>query len=83
MFAVSSILGAKYYPIPYRWGRLAGIFLIMGTMYGGCMLLDRFFFADIALPTAGASAWPFIAKMGVHTSLILAYLAGAWAIIRK
>ena len=83
MFAVSSILGAKYYPIPYRWGRLAGIFLLMGAMYGGCMLLDRFFFADIALPTAGASAWPFIAKMGVHTSLILAYLAGAWAIIRK
>ena len=83
MFAVSSILGAKYYPIPYRWGRLAGIFLIMGAMYGGCMFLDRFFFADIALPTAGVSAWPFIAKMGSHTLLIMAYLAGAWAIIRK
>lgn len=83
MFAVSSILGAKYYPIPYRWGRLAGIFLLMGAMYGGCMLLDSFFFADVALPTAGTSAWPFIAKMGVHSLLILAYLAGAWAIIRK
>ena len=28
-----AVLGAKYYPIPYRWGRLAGIFLVMGGIY--------------------------------------------------
>ena len=33
MFAISAILGAKYYPIPYRWGRLAGIFVLMGATY--------------------------------------------------
>ena len=32
MFAISSILGARYYPIPYRWGRLAGIVLLMGAV---------------------------------------------------
>ena len=34
MFVLSAVLGAKYYPIPYRWGRLALIVLVMG----GCML---------------------------------------------
>ena len=83
MFAISSVLGAKYYPIPYRWGRLLGIFLLMGAIYGGSLLLDSSLFTDVALPASGSSPWPFIAKTGVHTLLILAYLAGAWAIIRR
>ncbi len=83
MFAISSILGAKHYPIPYRWGRLAGIFLLMGAIYGGSMLLDSAVFADVALPSGDTSVWPFIAKLGIHTLLILAYLAGAWKLIRK
>ncbi|MBO5470909.1 MAG: oligosaccharide flippase family protein [Bacteroidales bacterium] len=83
MFAISSVLGAKYYPIPYRWSRLLGIFLLMGAIYGGSLLLDSSIFADVALPASGSSPWPFIAKTGVHTLLILVYLAGAWAIIRR
>ena len=83
MFVISSVLGAKYYPIPYRWGRLLGIFLLMGAIYGGSLLLDSSLFADVALPASGSSPWPFIAKTGVHTLLILAYLAGAWTIIRR
>ena len=83
MFVISSVLGAKYYPIPYRWSRLLGIFLLMGAIYGGSLLLDSSLFADVALPASGSSPWPFIAKTGVHTLLILAYLAGAWAIIRR
>ena len=83
MFAISSLLGAKYYPIPYRWGRLAGIFLLMGAIYGGSMLLDSTVFAEVALPSDGTSVWPFIAKLGSHTLLILVYLAGAWKLIRK
>ena len=83
MFIISSVLGAKYYPIPYRWGRLTGIFLLMGAVYGGSVLLDSHLFADVALPASGTSPWPFTAKMGAHTLLILAYLAGAWCIIRK
>ena len=83
MFAISSLLGAKYYPIPYRWGRLAGIFLLMGAIYCGSMLLDSAVFAEVSLPSDGTSVWPFIAKLGSHTLLILVYLAGAWKLIRK
>ena len=68
MFAISSILGAKYYPIPYRWGRLLGIFLLMGAVYGISLLL----------PTM-----PLALKLGVHTVLLVLYGAGVWQLIRK
>ena len=83
MFAISSILGAKYYPIPYRWGRLAGIVLLMGAVYAGSLMLDSVIFADVTLPAAGVSPWPFIAKLGAHTTMIAAYLAGTWLMIRR
>ena len=68
MFAISSILGAKYYPIPYRWGRLAGIFLLMGGIYGGSLLL----------PEMGLAL-----KLGIHTVLIAVYGACSWLVIHK
>ena len=80
MFAISSILGAKYYPIPYRWGRLAGIFVVMGAVYGLSLLLDAAFFAGASLTD---SPWHMAAKLGTHTVLILGYLIGAWKLIRK
>ena len=80
MFAISSILGAKYYPIPYRWGRLAGIFVIMGVVYGLSLLIDTTFFTGV---TISESPWQMVAKLGVHTILIFGYLAGAWKLIRK
>ena len=83
MFAISSILGAKYYPIPYRWGRLAGIVLLMGGIYAGSLLLDSAIFTDVTLPAAGVTPWPFIAKLGAHTAMIAAYLAGTWMMIRR
>ena len=68
MFAISSILGAKYYPIPYRWGRLLTIFLLMGAVYGLSLILPDM---------------PLALKLSVHTLLILAYVAGSWTIIRR
>ena len=68
MFAISSVLGAKYYPIPYRWGRLLAIFLLMGAVYGISFLLP---------------AMPFALKLSAHTLMIAAYAVGAWIIIRK
>ena len=79
MFAISSILGAKYYPIPYRWGRLAGILLIMGAAYGLSTLIDNCFFSGVSLGLSGA----FILKFAIHTILILLYLASIWILIRK
>ena len=81
MFAISSILGAKYYPIPYRWGRLAAIVLTMGAAYGASLLIDHALFADVAL--GHSPAGQVAAKLGVHTVLILGYLALSWKIIRK
>ena len=81
MFIISAVLGAKYYPIPYRWGRLLMIFLLMGAAYGASLLIDKAFFAEFSIQTA--SAGQIAAKLGVHTVLILAYLAGAWKLIRR
>jgi len=81
MFAISSILGSKYYPIPYRWGRLLCIFIAMGAAYGASLLIDHALFSGVVLGQSSAGA--VAAKLGVHTILILAYLAGAWWLIRK
>ena len=81
MFAISSILGAKYYPIPYRWGRLAAIFLVMGAAYGASLLVDQTMFAGVALGQSPTGQ--VVAKLGVHTVLILGYLAATWKLIRK
>jgi O-antigen/teichoic acid export membrane protein len=81
MFVISAVLGAKYYPIPYRWGRLLMIFLLMGAAYGASLLVDKTFFAEFSIATA--SSGQIAAKLGVHTALILAYLAGAWKLIRR
>ena len=73
MFAISSILGAKYYPIPYRWGRLGLIFLLMGGIYGGTLLADSLLLADTSLAL----------KLCAHTLLLCLYGAGAWKLICK
>lgn len=81
MFVISSVLGAKYYPIPYRWGRLLLIFLAMGGVYGVSLMIDQAFFSEVVLgksPTA-----PVLCKLGIHTVLILLYMAAALLAIRK
>ena len=70
MFIISAALGAKYYPIPYRWGRLACIGLLMGGIYGVSLLIDN---------ALACSLWP---KLAIHTVLILIYIAGAWKLIK-
>jgi hypothetical protein len=81
MFAISSILGAKYYPIPYRWGRLAAIIITMGAAYGASLLIDQTLFVDVALGQSPTGQ--VVAKLGVHTVLILGYMAVVWKLIRK
>ncbi len=81
MFAISAILGAKYYPIPYRWGRLLMIFIYMGAAYGLSLLIDNMFFSEFTISTA--TAGQIVAKLGVHSLLILAYLVAAWKLIRR
>lgn len=70
MFIISAILGAKYYPIPYKWGRLLAIFGLMGLAYAGISLslhqLD-----SVAL------------RLAVNTALIGLYGAAAWLFMRR
>ena len=80
MFIISSVLGAKYYPIPYRWGRLALIVVVMAAIYGLSVVIDGACFATTDI-TSGAG--PLALKLGTHTMLLLAYCVGAWTIIRK
>ena len=81
MFVISSVLGAKYYPIPYRWGRLLMILLLMGTTYGISVLIDRMAFAGVVLGQSPAGL--VIMKMSAHTALILIYIIAVWRTIRK
>lgn len=81
MFVISSVLGAKYYPIPYRWGRLACILMIMGATYGASLLIDSSLFTDVSLGTCSPAL--MAAKLGVHTLLLTLYTASTWLLIRK
>ena len=59
MLVISTLLGNKYYPIPYRWGRILSIVaLALGLFAISCFL------PELAL----------IPKLIVHTVLILLYL---------
>ena len=81
MFAISSVLGAKYYPIPYRWGRLLMITLAMGVMYGASALIDSALFDGVAF---GQSSFGMVVtKLAVHTVLIFIYMFAAWRLIRR
>ena len=80
MFVISSILGAKYYPIPYRWWRLLGIFLLMGGVYALSLVVDNMFFSSV---TDWSSTGQMLCKLGVHTLMIVAYVLGVWKLIRK
>lgn len=81
MFVISAVLGQKYYPVPYRWGRLAAIFAVMLGIYGISAAADRLLFGNVAIGTS--SAGPLIAEFAVHTALIAVYLVLAYLIVRK
>ena len=70
MFVISAILGARYYPIPYKWGRILAIFGLMGLAYAGISLsLHRL--DSVAL------------RLAVNTALIGLYGAAAWVFMRR
>ena len=53
----------------------------INALEGKMPLIDNLFFADVAIGTT--SAGPLVAKLGVHTLLIIAYAAVSIYIIRK
>ena len=81
MFVISSVLGARYYPIPYRWGHLAAIFIVMGAVYGISLLVDGTLFNGVSIGQSPSGQ--VIAKLAVHTLLIAIYAIAAIRLIRK
>lgn len=80
MFAISAILGQMHYPIPYRWGRIALVFIEMLGIFYCSKGLDLLFFKDV---TVGHSPMgPVLAELGVHTALIAVYLGLAYLTVR-
>ena len=76
MFVISAVLGARYYPIPYNWKRIGGIFLLMGMTYLGILLLGTpELLPGLALPAA--------LRLVVNTLWILLYCGLAWALLRR
>jgi len=78
MFILCAVLGAKYYPIPYKWGRIGGLFLLMGLCYVGIALSQGTF--PSVYGGLGLSLW---ASMGLNTALIGLYGALAWLLLRR
>jgi O-antigen/teichoic acid export membrane protein len=70
MFIISAWLGSKYYPIPYKWGRLLLIFVLMGVVYGGLSLV----FSRID------ALW---LRLALNTVLIGLYAGAAWMLLRS
>ena len=76
MFIISAALGAKYYPIPYSWKRIGGIFILMALAYLGILL----FSTPNLIP--GLSL-PMAVRLVVNTLWILLYCGLAWALLRR
>jgi len=70
MLVLSTALGQKYYPIPYKWGKLFAIFGLMGLFYAGMFVFDGMIDAT----------W---LRLAVNTALIAAYAGGAVMVVRK
>ena len=72
MFVISAVLGAKYYPIPYKWGRLLLIFVLMGVFYAASLGVSRL------IPGAGVH-W---GRLALNTLLLAGYAGGCWMLLR-
>ena len=73
MLVICVILGAKYNPYPYKWGRILLIFVAMGLVYGAATLIGRLF------PGAGIH-W---AQIGINTVLLAGYAAFSWLFLKN
>ena len=81
MLLICTLLGRKHYPVPYRWGKILGFFVLMGVVYVASLLLDRSFFSGDAM---AAGDWGLLsAKLLLHTVLIIFYAAASWVLLRR
>lgn len=70
MFVLSAALGAKYYPIPYKWGRILAFFALMGLAYAGIWACTGLF-------------EPLWIRLTVNTLLLGAYAGASFLLLRR
>ena len=64
MLVLSAVLGSKYYPIPYRWGRILSVIVFALLLYGAARVLP--------------GSIPYGWTLALRTLLIGVYLGGLY-----
>jgi O-antigen/teichoic acid export membrane protein len=75
MFILSAWLGQKYYPIPYKWGRLMAFFGLMGVAYASMLGIS-------ALSGGISGLSPVAFRLILNTVITAAYAGAAWVLLR-
>ena len=78
MFVINVALGNRYYPIPYKWGRIITVFVAMFAVYGLSMLSGSLFFKGVSFES---SVPMMMLKLAVNTVLILAYAGFVYVVL--
>ena len=82
MLIVSVLLGNKYYPIPYKWGRILFFFLLAGAVYAVAYFMDSSFFSleEISGRLRGGQ---LAVKLILSTVLMIFYTAVSFLFLRR
>lgn len=79
MFLISILLGNRFYPIPYRWGRIVVVVIVMGAVCVLASVLERAFFGGVSFD----EPWRMAGKLAVNTVLIVMYLVFAYFFVHR
>ena len=77
MFILSAALGQKYYPIPYKWGRLLAFFVLMGVSYAGMLGIS-----ELSATVEGSGMSPMVFRLLFNTVITATYAGAAWLLLR-
>ena len=68
MLVISTLLGNKYYKIPYNWGKISLLFVLLALFFG------------LGMATSNLS---FLPQMGINTLLLCAFCGSSYMLLRK
>ncbi len=80
MLVISVILGSRYYPIPYKWGRILVFFAAVAVVYAASLFVDKAFFDGVAIGESPALV--IVLQLFVHTLLLGVYGAVCLKMLR-
>lgn len=80
MLVLCAWLGSKCYPIPYNWGAILKIFVLMGLFYGISLFTDSLLFSGADF---SGGKWLMAGKLVLNTFYILLYSLSAYFLLRR